>query len=134
MNKQYYSSTELQEFKTIIQSKLQQAKEKLEELREDVKGNKNGTDDTGVNFNPFESAQESNLKEELVQLASKQRVFIEQLQKALIRIENKTYGVCRVTGELIPKERLKIVPHATLSVTGKMIEASSINVSSREFI
>lgn len=121
MAKNKYSAEELNEFKEIMLIKLQQSREVLEELKEDVKGNKNGTDDTGRSFAILENGFDCTTKEEKNELASRQLKFQEQLERALIRIENGTYGVCIVTGKLIPKERLRIVPHATQSMEAKTI-------------
>lgn len=120
MAKNKYSAEELNDFKQIILTKLTDSKEAVEELRQDIKGNKNGTDDTGGSFALFESAFECTTKEEKNELASRQLKFIEQLERALIRIENGTYGICIITGKLIPKERLRIVPHATQSMEAKI--------------
>lgn len=111
-----YSDAELQEFKQIILDMLTNAKEQYAELR---KTDNNDITDTSHSFNAMEEGAASLSKEERSQLAQRQNKFIQSLEAALIRIENKTYGVCRVTGKLIPKERLRLVPHATLTVEGK---------------
>ncbi len=118
--KNRYSDDELQEFKEIIDAKLVEAKEDLGLLRDSLshKGD-HGTDDTGRTFNMMEDGSETMMREEMAQLAARQEKFIKNLENALIRIENKSYGVCRVTGNLIRKERLKLVPHATLSIEAK---------------
>ncbi|WP_299622260.1 TraR/DksA C4-type zinc finger protein [uncultured Tenacibaculum sp.] len=115
-----YSDSDLQEFKEIIQNKMKSAEEDLELLKSSYEnGAGNGTDDTSPTFKSFEEGTETMAKERNMQLAIRQEKFIRDLKNALIRIENKTYGVCRVTGKLIQKERLKLVPHATLSIEAK---------------
>ena len=115
-----YSDEDLQEFKEIILKKIERAEEDLALLQSSYKnGLNNGTDDTSPQFKSFEEGSETRSKEANVQLAIRQEKFIRDLNNALIRIENKTYGVCRVTGKLIQKERLKLVPHATLSIEAK---------------
>lgn len=114
-----YSDEELQEFKEIILQKLEAAKLEYKTLREYVMGAGNGTDDTTPTFKLINEGAESLSKEEAGQLAQRQYKFIQNLEGALARIENKTYGICRVTGKLIPKERLRLVPHATLTVEAK---------------
>ncbi len=115
-----YSDAELEEFRTIIQDKLDLAKREYEELRAGIT-NANGNDvsDTSPTFKVLEEGAATLSKEEAGRLAQRQMKFIQSLQAALIRIENKTYGVCRETGKLIPKERLRAVPHATLSIEAK---------------
>ncbi|MEQ6124912.1 TraR/DksA C4-type zinc finger protein [Pseudotenacibaculum sp. MALMAid0570] len=115
-----YSDDDLQEFKEIIQKKIDRANEDLALLKSSyMNGSNNGTDDTSPQFKSFEEGSETMSKEANVQLAIRQEKFIRDLKNALIRIENKTYGICRVTGKLIQKERLKLVPHATLSIEAK---------------
>jgi RNA polymerase-binding transcription factor DksA len=115
-----YSDEDLQEFKTIIDHKLKEAKEDLKLLRGQLDhSDDHGTDDTGRSFNMMEDGSETMSREEMAQLAARQEKFIRNLENALRRIENKTYGICRVTGKLIQKERLKLVPHATLSIEAK---------------
>ena len=115
-----YSDAELQEFKELILSKLESAKQDYEELRAAITHSaSNGVEDTSPTFKVLEEGVSSLSKEESGQLAQRQYKFIQSLEAALIRIENKTYGVCRETGKLIPKERLMLVPHATLSVEAK---------------
>ncbi len=115
-----YSDAELQEFKELILSKLESAKQDYEELRAAITHSaSNGVEDTSPTFKVLEEGASSLSKEESGQLAQRQYKFIQSLEAALIRIENKTYGVCRETGKLIPKERLMLVPHATLSVEAK---------------
>jgi RNA polymerase-binding transcription factor DksA len=115
-----FSDEELNEFKEIITGKLEEAKEDLELLKNSLSHkDDHGTDDTGRTFNMMEDGSETLSREEMAQLASRQEKFIQSLNNALVRIENKTYGICRVTGKLIQKERLKLVPHATLSIEAK---------------
>ena len=115
-----YSDEELMEFKELILEKLARARKDLELLNEHVSGGDNNADDTAPTFKLLEEGSNVLSKEENSQLAARQYKYIQNLENALIRIENKTYGVCRVTGKLIPKERLRAVPHATLSVEAKM--------------
>ncbi len=115
-----YSDEDLQEFKEIILKKIQRAEEDLELLQSAYKNDaNNGTDDTSPSFKSFDEGSDTMSKEANVQLAIRQEKFIRDLKNALLRIENKTYGICRVTGKLIQKERLKLVPHATLSIEAK---------------
>ncbi len=119
-DKTRYSDKELQEFKEIIENKLAESQEDLRILKNSLSyKDDNGTDDTGRSFNMMEDGSDTLSREEMAQLALRQEKFIENLKNALIRIENKTYGVCRITGKLINKERLKLVPHATLSIEAK---------------
>lgn len=115
-----YSDEELMEFKELILEKLARARKDLELLNENVSGGDNNADDTAPTFKVLEEGSNVLSKEENSQLAARQYKYIQNLENALIRIENKTYGICRVTGKLIPKERLRAVPHATLSVEAKM--------------
>ena len=118
-----YSDVELEEFKVIILDKLAKAKEELEFLQESILNpNENGTDDTVQVNKLLDDTNSSAEKENLSRLADRQRKFISALELALIRIENKTYGICRETGKLISKERLKAVPHATLSIEAKQMQ------------
>jgi RNA polymerase-binding transcription factor DksA len=115
-----YSDSDLQEFKDLINGKLKEAKEDLNLLKGSLShSDDNGTNDTGRSFNMMEDGSDTLSREEVAQLASRQEKFIASLKNALMRIENKTYGICRVTGKLIKKERLKLVPHATLSIEAK---------------
>lgn len=115
-----YGESDLNEFKEIILKKIARAQEDLDILNDSYKNNSsNGTDDTSANFKAFEEGAATMAKEANVQLAIRQEKFIRDLNNALMRIENKTYGICRVTGKLIQKERLKLVPHATLSIEAK---------------
>lgn len=115
-----YSDEELMEFKALILERLEKARKDLELLQENVTGGENNTDDTAPTFKILEEGSAVLSKEENSALAVRQAKYIQNLENALIRIENKTYGICRVTGKLIPKERLRAVPHATLSVEAKM--------------
>lgn len=115
-----YTASELKEFEKIILEKIKRAKEDLEILRAATANDSdNGTEDTSPTFKAFEEGSTTLSKEENIKLAERQAKFIRNLNNALIRIENKTYGVCRVTGKLISKERLELVPHATLSIEAK---------------
>lgn len=115
-----YSDEELQEFKMLILEKLDKANKEFELLRANVVNNAgNGDSDTSPTFKALEEGANTLEKEQSEQLAQRQFQFIQKLKAALVRIENKTYGICRVTGELIPKERLRAVPHATLSIGAK---------------
>lgn len=118
LEKVRYSDEELQEFKAIILDMLQSAREDYDSLRASVT-NSNGVDDTSPTFKVMEEGASSLTKEEASRLAQRQYKFIQNLEAALVRIENKTYGICRETGKLIPKERLRLVPHATLCVEAK---------------
>ena len=118
-----YSDEELEEFRTLILEKLEKATREFEKLRETVTNTGNDVVDTSPTFKALEEVADVRDKEEAARLAERQRKFIQHLQAALVRIENKTYGVCRATGKLIPKERLRAVPHATLSVDAKNRDA-----------
>ncbi|GAB6122876.1 MAG: TraR/DksA family transcriptional regulator [Dysgonomonas sp.] len=115
-----YTDEELNEFRDIILEKLNKAKKEYDELRAAIT-NADGNDvtDTSPTFKVLEEGASTLSKEEAGRLAQRQMKFIQNLQSALIRIENKTYGICRETGKLIPKERLRAVPHATLSIEAK---------------
>jgi len=116
-----YSEADLQEFKSIILDKMRIAREELNSLATSLSSpNANGTDDTAGTYKTLEDGSATLEKEQINQLAARQKKFIEQLEAALVRIENKTYGVCRETGKLIPKERLRAVPHTTLSMEAKL--------------
>ena len=117
-----YSDKELQEFKAIILEKLAKAKENLETLTEAFANNASDTSDTAPTFKILEEGSSVRSKEDNAKMAARQQKFIKDLEAALIRIENKTYGICRVTGNLIPKERLRLVPHATLSMEAKLMQ------------
>ncbi|MBP7209679.1 MAG: TraR/DksA C4-type zinc finger protein [Paludibacteraceae bacterium] len=115
-----YSDAELEEFRVIINNKLQQAYADYEQLRNALNNlDGNDTSDTSPTFKVLEEGATTMTKEEAGRLAQRQMKFIQHLQAALVRIENKTYGICRETGKLIPKERLRAVPHATLSIEAK---------------
>lgn len=119
-----YSDAELQEFKELILKKIEEAKEDLELLNGELSHkDDHGTDDTGRTFNMMEDGAETFAREMNAQKAARQGKFIQSLENALIRIENKTYGVCRVTGKLINKKRLMLVPHATLSIEAKNMQS-----------
>ena len=116
-----YSDSELQEFKEIILEKLKSAKEELASLTMALNNsNANGTDDTAGTYKTLEDGSATLEKEQTNQLAARQKKFIDNLEAALIRIENKTYGVCRETGKKKKKERLRAVPHTTLSMEAKL--------------
>ena len=126
MNKEKnrYSDSELEEFRSIIEKKLVEAKEDLVILKGSLSHkDDHGTDDTGRSFNMMEDGAETLMREENAQLAARTEKFIKNLENALIRINNKTYGICRKSGKLINKERLKLVPHATLSIAAKNAES-----------
>ena len=115
-----YSDKELEEFRTIIEEKISHAEIDLALIESTYKNDSNnGTDDTSPTFKAFEEGSETMSKEANVQLAIRQEKFIRDLKNAILRIENKSYGICRVMGTLIRKERLKLVPHATLSIEAK---------------
>lgn len=120
--KNCYSAEELQMFKDLILKKREEAVRNLELLNEAVAGSENDVNDTAPTFKTLEEGSNVLSKEENSRLAARQMKFIKDLDAALIRIENKTYGVCRITGKLIPKERLMIVPHATTTIEGKELE------------
>ena len=116
-----YSDEELEEFRQIILDKLGKAREDLKLLTDAYTNvEENGTSDTSPTFKVLEEGYQVMSKEENGKLAARQHKFITSLENALIRIENKSYGICRATGQLIPKERLRIVPHATLSIDAKL--------------
>ncbi|MBQ0117474.1 MAG: TraR/DksA family transcriptional regulator [Flavobacterium sp.] len=118
-----YSDADLAEFKELIQGKLEKAKYDLDLIKSAYMNDlNNGTDDTSPTFIAFEEGSETLSKEANSQLAIRQEKFIRDLKNALVRIENKTYGICKVTGKLINKERLKLVPHATMSIEAKNMQ------------
>ena len=115
-----YNKQELMEFKKLILGKIDRAQEDLEILRAATANDSdNGTEDTSPTFKAFEEGSTTLSKEENIKLAERQAKFIRSLNNALMRIENKTYGICRISGKLISKERLRLVPHATLSIEAK---------------
>ena len=115
-----YSDEELEEYRQIINDKLALARRELSIMMGQLNNSdNNGVDDTSPTYKALEEGSASQSKEEIAQMAGRQQKFIQGLEAALVRIENKTYGIDRMTGELIPKERLRIVPHATLSVASK---------------
>lgn len=121
--KNRYSDKDLAEFKALIEEKIVKANEDLSLLRSSyMNDGNNGTEDTSPTFKAFEEGSETMSKEANTQLALRQEKFIRDLKNALVRIENKSYGVCRVTGKLIQKERLILVPHATLSIEAKNMQ------------
>lgn len=118
-----YSDKDLAEFKELIEAKIEKAQKHLQLLKSSyMNDGNNGTDDTAPTFKAFEEGSETMSKEANTQLAIRQEKFIRDLKNAILRIENKTYGICRVTGKLINKERLKLVPHATLSIEAKNMQ------------
>ena len=121
--KNRYGDADLEEFRSIIERKLSEAREDLLILKGSLSHkDDHGTDDTGRSFNMMEDGAETLIREENAQLASITEKFITNLEHALVRINNKTYGICRKTGKLISKARLKLVPHATLSIEAKKAE------------
>lgn len=122
-DRQKYGDADLQEFKVVIQAKIDKAERDLMLIRESFINNQNnGTDDTSPTFKAFEEGAETLSKEQNAILAGRQEKFVRDLKNALIRIQNRTYGICRVTGKLIPKDRLMAVPHATLSIEAKNMQ------------
>ena len=120
-----YPDKDLEKFRVLIEEKINKAQHDLELIRSAyMNDGNNGTDDTSPTFKAFEEGSETMSKEANTQLAIRQEKFIRDLKNALIRIENKTYGVCRVTGKLINAERLQLVPHATLSIEAKNMQSS----------
>ena len=120
-----YPDKGLEKFRVLIEEKIAKAQHDLELIRSAyMNDGNNGTDDTSPTFKAFEEGSETMSKEANTQLAIRQEKFIRDLKNALIRIENKTYGVCRVTGKLINAERLQLVPHATLSIEAKNMQKS----------
>ena len=116
-----YSDEELEEFRTIINEKLALAKRDYDQMMAVITNqDSNDVDDTSPTYKALEEGSATQSKEEIITMAARQQKFIQGLKAALVRIENKTYGIDRLTGKLIPKERLKAVPHATLSVESKM--------------
>ena len=123
VKKNAYTNKELKEFKQIIIEKIERAEEDLALLKSAYANDAdNGTEDTSPTFKAFEEGSTTLSKEENMKLAMRQEKFINNLKNVLIRIQNKSYGVCRVTGKLISKDRLKLVPHATLSIEAKKMQ------------
>ena len=121
--KTHYTDEELEEFKAIILEKMALAKREYDQIMDELtRRSGNGIDDTMPTYKVLEEGSSTQTKEELTNMAARQQKFIQGLQAALMRIENKTYGICRVTGKLIPKERLRAVPHATLTIEAKMAQ------------
>lgn len=119
-----YNDAELEEFRALIQSKIEKAKHDLELIKSAyLNDGTNGTDDTSPTFKSFDEGSATMSKEANSALAIRQEKFIRDLKNALVRIQNKTYGLCRVTGKLINPERLKLVPHATLSIEAKNMQS-----------
>ena len=115
-----YSDKDLKEFEGLIHEKLASAREDLDQLQRSLSHrDDNSTEDTAPTFKMMEDGSETMSREETAQLAARQQKFIQSLENALLRIKNKTYGICRVTGKLIPKARLRLVPHATMSIEAK---------------
>ena len=115
-----YSDKDLKEFEALIHTKIESAQEDLDQLQRSLShSDDNSTEDTAPTFKMMEDGSETMSREETAQLAARQQKFIQSLHNALLRIKNKTYGICRVTGKLIPSERLRLVPHATLSIEAK---------------
>ena len=114
-----YSDAELDEFRTIILEKLELAKRDYENLKDSLMNKDNDDQDTAPTYKVLEEGANTLAKEETMRLAQRQMKFINDLQAAVVRIENKTYGICKVTGKLIPAERLRAVPHATMSIEAK---------------
>lgn len=121
-----YNDAELEEFRQIILEKLEEARNDLKLLVEAyTNSSENGTNDTSPSFKVLEEGYMVYSKEENAQMAARQQKFIKSLETALVRIENKTYGICRETGKLIAKERLRSVPHATLSIEAKLAQGNN---------
>ena len=121
--KTHYTDEELEEFKAIILEKMALAKREYDQIMDELTHRSgNGIDDTMPTYKVLEEGSATQTKEELTNMAARQQKFIQGLKAALMRIENKTYGICRVTGKLIPKERLRAVPHATLTIEAKMAQ------------
>ena len=118
-----YSDNELNEFKVLIGEKIRMAREELQELAGTLSSANSNGDDAAIAGKTLEDGSATFEKEQTNQLAARQKKFIEQLEAALLRIQNKTYGICRVTGKLIPAERLRAVPHTTQSMEAKLKQA-----------
>ena len=127
-----YTDEELEEFKQIILQKLEKAHNDLQLLTDAyTTGNEHDTNDTSPTFKVLEEGYQVFSKEENSKFAARQEKFIKSLENALIRIENKTYGICRVTGKLIPRDRLRSVPHATLSIEAKRVQVVATTAAAR---
>ena len=124
IKKTRYSDNELQEFKAIIENKIKTAREELGELTSALSSSNSNGDDAAIAGKTLEDGSATYEKEQMTQLAGRQKKFIEQLEAALIRIQNKTYGICRETGKLIPAQRLRAVPHTSMSMEAKLKQAS----------
>jgi RNA polymerase-binding transcription factor DksA len=123
LEKTKFNDQELAEFRNLINKKLEDARNDFDLLKDALSHkDNNGTDDTSPTFKLLEDGSEVLSKEETTQLAMRQQKFIQNLEAALVRIENKTYGICRGTGQMIPKDRLRVVPHATLSIDAKKMQ------------
>ena len=121
--KNRYSDEELEEFKQLINAKIELAQREYQQIMDTLTGKDgNGVDDTMPTYKVLEEGSMTQTKEELTNMAARQQKFIQGLKAALVRIENKTYGICRLTVKLIPKERLRAVPHATLSIEAKLTQ------------
>jgi RNA polymerase-binding transcription factor DksA len=121
MEKTRYTEEELKEFRELINKKLDVAREEFNTLQKQLRdGNENGTDSTNNNYLTLDDGADTFEKENLTQLAGRLKKFINNLEAAMVRVENGTYGVCKVTGKLIPKERLRAVPHTTMSIEAKL--------------
>jgi RNA polymerase-binding transcription factor DksA len=118
-----YNDSELMEFKDLIREKIQMAREELYELAGSLSSSNSNGDEAAIAGKTLEDGSATYEKEQTNQLAARQKKFIEQLEAALTRIENKTYGICHSTGKLIPKERLRAVPHTTQSMEAKLNQA-----------
>ncbi|MCQ2243516.1 MAG: TraR/DksA family transcriptional regulator [Bacteroidaceae bacterium] len=119
--KKRYTDEELDEFKVLIEEKLAVARKEFNDLMRSIRGeDSNDVDDTMPTYKVLEEGSATQSKEEMMRMAARSQKFIQGLEAALMRIKNKTYGIDRMTGELIPKERLRAVPHATLSVASKL--------------
>ena len=123
-NKTRYNDTELLEFQQLIENKIRIAREEFGELTAALSSSNSNGDDAAIAGKTLEDGSATYEKEQTNQLAARQKKFIEQLEAALVRIQNKTYGICKVTGTLIPAERLRAVPHTTMSMAAKLKQAS----------
>ncbi|MBL4656121.1 MAG: TraR/DksA family transcriptional regulator [Bacteroidia bacterium] len=120
-SKSTYNDKELDEFKELILKKMESAKNELQYLQDQISSaNSHGTSDTAATFKVLEDGASTLEKEQLNQMAARQQKFIRNLEDALVRIQNKTYGICKTSGKLISKERLKAVPHTTMSIAAKL--------------